>query len=122
LTELLSGAAAFSNVVVLDKDSPLQLITAGQATATAGPLLASARFDAVLEALDQNYEMVLMNFGAANAETVPLVLKSHAMLLVVSGDRVQDGALFCGSLSAAGVRAARFVIASDSKPPIALSA
>jgi tyrosine-protein kinase Etk/Wzc len=29
LTELLSGAAAFSNVVVLDKDSPLQLITAG---------------------------------------------------------------------------------------------
>jgi hypothetical protein len=65
---------------------------------------------------------VLMNFGAANSETVPLVLKSHAVLLVVSGDRVHDAALFCGSLAAAGVRAARFVIASDNKPPVALSA
>jgi succinoglycan biosynthesis transport protein ExoP len=122
LSELLSGAAAFSNVVVLDRESPLQLITAGQARATAGPLLASARFDAVIEALEQNYEMVLMNFGTASSETVGLVLKSHATLLVVSGDRVQDAALLCGSLAAAGVRAARFVIASDSKPPVALSA
>ncbi len=122
LAELLSGAAAFSNVVVLDTESPLQLITAGEARATAGPLLASARFDAVIEALEQNYEFVLMNFGAASSETVPLVLKSHAMLLVVSGDRIQDAALLCGSLAAAGIRAARFVIASDGKPPIALSA
>src|SRR5262245_19891196 len=59
LTELLSGAAAFSNVVVLDKESPLQLITAGQAGATGRSLLASPRFDTVIDALEQNYALVL---------------------------------------------------------------
>ena len=100
----------------------MQLITAGRARATAGPLLASARFDAVIEALEQNYELVLMNFGLADSNSIPLLLKSHAVILLVSGDRVQDAALLCGSLAAAGLRAARFVIALDGKPPIALSA
>jgi polysaccharide biosynthesis transport protein len=122
LAELLSGAAAFSNVVTLDKESPLQLISAGQERTAAAPLIASARFDAVLEALEQNYEMVLMNLGAASPETVPLVVKSHAALLVVSGERAQDAAVFCASLAASGVRAARFVIVSHAEEPIALRA
>ena len=119
LAELLSGAAAFSGVVVLDAESPLQLIPAGRDRGSAAALLASARFDAVLEALDQNYDIVLLDLGMASPETVPLVLKSHATLIVVSGARAQDAALLCGSLAASGVRAARFVIDSGAPAPIA---
>jgi succinoglycan biosynthesis transport protein ExoP len=123
LAELLSGAAAFSAVVVLDTESPLQLIPAGRARAAGAELLASARFDAVLEALDQSYEIVLMDLGRANPETVPLVLKSHATLVTVSGERVQDAALLCAALAASGVRAARFVVLASGAPaPIALGA
>jgi MinD-like ATPase involved in chromosome partitioning or flagellar assembly len=122
LAELLSGAAAFSNVVMLDKESPLQLIPAGRERTAAAPLIASARFDAVIEALEQNYEMVLMNLGAGSPETVPLAVKGHATLLVASGERAQDAALFCASLAASGVRAARFVIVSHAEEPIALRA
>jgi uncharacterized protein involved in exopolysaccharide biosynthesis len=122
LAELLSGVAAFSAVVVVDMESPLQLIPAGRERVAAATLLGSARFDAVLEALDQNYEIVLMNLGAANPESVPLVLKSHATLIAVAGERAHDAALLCGSLAASGVRAARFVIASGTQAPIALRA
>ena len=115
----LSGVSAFSGVVVRDAESPLQLIPAGRDRESAAPLLASARFDAVLEALDQNYDIVLLDLGMASPETVPLVLKSHATLIVVSGARAQDAALLCGSLAAAGVRAARFVIDSGAPAPIA---
>jgi Mrp family chromosome partitioning ATPase len=123
LAELLSGAAAFSAVVVLDPESPLQLIPAGRARAAGAELIASARFDAVLEALDQSYEIVLMNLGRANPETVALVLKSHATIVTVSGERVQDAALLCAALAASGVRAARFVIlAGNAAAPMALGA
>lgn len=66
LSDLLSGRAAFTDAIVRDRASGVHVIRQGKALDAAQAQLASERMDYILNALDQAYDVVLINVAPMN--------------------------------------------------------
>ena len=64
ISELVSGAASFAEIITRDRYSRAHIITAGAAAGDGSAILRFPRLPVTLEALARSYDQVVMNAGA----------------------------------------------------------
>ncbi len=112
LIELLSGDAAFSDVIVRDPHSPAHVLPAGLAAAGAHMPSTRERMNKMLEALEHAYDVVLVYVGAAaGAELAAdgLAARCKGAILFAPSARGADAGVILEHLHRLGVRSTRLV-------------
>ncbi len=90
LSELLSGAASFAEVIHRDHASRLHFIPTGRCEAD------FRDFDLILDALSETYDFIILLAPAFPRSDIAKVMAPYADLVVLTGSRLADG----GSLTA----------------------
>jgi uncharacterized protein involved in exopolysaccharide biosynthesis/Mrp family chromosome partitioning ATPase len=108
LSELLLGNASFAEVAIRDPISSAEVVAAGSSGAAAVHLLDSDRMDVILNALDQAYDLVIVNGPPATGQDLgkTVARRMSLALLVTDADRgsVDAANLAAHVLIAEGVR------------------
>ena len=108
LSELLLGNASFAEVAIRDSISGAEVVAAGSSGAAAVQLLDSDRMDVILNALDQAYDLVIVNGPPATGQDLgkTVARRMSLALLVTDADRssVDAANLAAHVLIAEGVR------------------
>jgi polysaccharide biosynthesis transport protein len=88
--DLISGTADFTKVIVRDPSSPTHLLRFGTVKNEASRLLVSQRTDAVLNALGSIYDIVIVHVGEASSDTMTVIEKCQAGLVLSPPNRFAD--------------------------------
>ena len=106
LSDLLKGQASFVDIIEKDGSSPAHLIHAGEMAAQAAGMTGSSMMSAVLGALAQSYDIVLLNEGdtafPADRESSVLPL-CDAAIVIAPEDSAGLSSSLCGALAKAGI-------------------
>ncbi len=119
LVELLSGNAAFSDVIVRDAHSEVHVLPAGLADAGATVPLTGRRIDMVLEALEHTYDVVLLNVGVITRSELAghgLLAKCQGAVLFAPAALAQEAGVILEHLRRLGARTTRLVKVGGPKP------
>ena len=107
--DLLAGTTDFTKVIVRDPLSSAHLLRFGLERNEEMISLMDQRTDAVLSALGNIYDMVIIHCGEASARTPMLVGKCQGALLLAPGLRHRDVANAARKLLASGLSDVQFV-------------
>jgi polysaccharide biosynthesis transport protein len=108
LCELVNGSADVAKVISRDSKTAVQLIRFGHGDSTSQAALA-AKLPAMLALLTQVYDIILLNFGEANAATPELLQNLGAVLFLAPPHRQHDALAASRTLTQRGVRQSLFV-------------
>jgi uncharacterized protein involved in exopolysaccharide biosynthesis/Mrp family chromosome partitioning ATPase len=103
LAELLTGSATFSDVIVQDDKSNLQIIPAGTNPASARPDLLGQRLNQLLEALGEVYDFILIDGGPVGAHSDVLTMAQNASIILVFAQNREMAVQPVNRLNAAGL-------------------
>ncbi len=117
LSDLLNGQAGFVDIIKRDIVSPLHIIHAGSMADEAAGKLGSPVMEAVLAAMGETYDVILLNEGETRFPADPkgTVLPLCGAVLAVAGQK--DAGLaesLCGALRGKGVKVAECLLVGDS--------
>jgi polysaccharide biosynthesis transport protein len=107
--DLLAGTTDFTKVIARDPQSNAHLLRFGMERNEAALSLMDQRTEAVLNALGNIYDIVLIHAGEASSRTTALIGKCQAALLVAPGLRQGEVAKNAKSLMEAGLIDVQFV-------------
>jgi Mrp family chromosome partitioning ATPase len=120
LSELLLGTASFAEIASRDTISGAEVLAAGSSGAAAAGLLDSDRMDLILSALDQAYDMVIVNGPPATGDNAgKAVARRVSLALLVTGadqNGVDAANLAAHVLIAEGVREVLPVLVNGDGP------
>jgi len=91
IAELVAGAASFGNVITRDQYSNVHLIATGTVGDNAAALAASPMLPAIVEALAQSYDHVVLDIGAANEVQVERFAPLAQRAVLVASDPANPG-------------------------------
>ncbi len=106
LSDLLTGQAGFVDVIEPDGLSPLHTMHAGDAAAQALEMTGSEMMSAVLDALEQSYDAILLNEGETRFPAAPtgsVLPLCGAVAIIASGADAALSRSLCGAVANAGV-------------------
>lgn len=92
LSELLSGDASFSQVIMRDPASRAHVIEAGR-FGLSEDLVSQSAFDTVMEALNHTYDHVVVDLGQLDRSVVAAKFLAHADHVVIASGGSNDGPL-----------------------------
>ena len=91
IAELVAGAASFGDIITRDQYSNVHLIATGNVGGNAMALAASPMLPAIVEALGQSYEHVVLDIGAANEVQVERFAPMAQRVVLVASDPAHAG-------------------------------
>jgi len=91
IAELVAGAASFGDVITRDQYSNVHLIATGNVGGNAMALAASPMLPAIVEALGQSYEHVVLDIGAADEVQVERFAPMAQRAVLVASDPANPG-------------------------------
>ena len=91
IAELSAGAASFGDVITRDQYSNVHLIATGNVGGNAMALAASPMLPAIVEALAQSYDHVVLDIGAANEVQVERFAPLAQRAVLVASDPANPG-------------------------------
>jgi Mrp family chromosome partitioning ATPase len=91
IAELVAGAASFGDVITRDQYSNVHLIATGNVGGNAMTLAASPMLPAIVEALGQSYEHVVLDIGAASEVQVERFASMAQRAVLVAADPANPG-------------------------------
>ena len=107
--DLLAGTTDFTKVIARDPLSNAHLLRFGMERNEATLSLMDQRTEAVLNALGNIYDVVLIHAGEASSRTTMLVVKCQAALLLAPDLRQEDVAKTAKSLLVSGLTDVQFI-------------
>jgi Mrp family chromosome partitioning ATPase len=113
IADLVTGRATFTKVIGRDSASAVHLLRFGIDRSAATLALLDERIEAVLGALAQSYELVIVHAGEATPETPALVHKCQAALLLAPAARAAEAAAAVDALLGAGLTVAGHVVIGE---------
>jgi len=122
LSDLVSGKADFTRVIARDQRSTAHILRFGGDNSIQGRNLIAERLGAVLAALGQSYDTVVIHCGEAVQETPALIRASGATIFLAPATRLADVTAAIAALRAAGyARVAHAVIGQTATPATAVN-
>jgi uncharacterized protein involved in exopolysaccharide biosynthesis/Mrp family chromosome partitioning ATPase len=109
LAELLSGAAAFTDIIARDALTGAHYLRAGLDREAAQAYLGGERMDMVLEALEAAYDLVLLHAGCGPGFPAALARKCQGALVLSTGPRPAETGRLLNDLRQSGLRAVQHV-------------
>ncbi|MDO8352038.1 MAG: hypothetical protein Q7T14_01135, partial [Aestuariivirga sp.] len=107
--DLLAGTTDFTKVIARDPLSNAHLLRFGVERNEAALSLMDQRTEAVLNALGNIYDVVLIHAGEASSRTTMLIVKCQAALLLAPDLRQEDVAKTAKSLLVSGLTDVQFI-------------
>jgi Mrp family chromosome partitioning ATPase len=114
--DLLAGTTDFTKVIARDPLSNAHLLRFGTERNETTLSLMDQRTEAVLNALGNIYDVVVIHAGEASSRTTMLVVKCQAALLLAPDLRQEDVAKTAKSLLVSGLTDVQFVRLEQAKP------
>jgi MinD-like ATPase involved in chromosome partitioning or flagellar assembly len=108
--DLLAGTADFTKVIIRDPFSTAHLLRFGFERSNASMALLNQKTDAVLGALGNIYDVVIVHAGETSSRTAALVGKCQGALVLAPATRQKDVAKAMAALSPSGQIAVQFVM------------
>lgn len=112
LFDVVSGKAGFSDAIVRDRMSQLQIMTAGTFGDLTPDALSGTTMANALNAMDQVYQMCLLHLGGANDKNIGLAANSGAVLVLANEDKIKEAQEICDALKSGQVKQAYVVCVS----------
>jgi Mrp family chromosome partitioning ATPase len=113
--DLLAGTTDFTKVIARDPLSNAHLLRFGVERNEATLSLMDQRMEAVLNALGNIYDVVLIHAGEASSRTTMLIVKCQAALLLAPDLRQEDVAKTAKSLLVSGLTDVQFIRLESAK-------
>lgn len=113
LVELVQGMADVAKVIVRDNKSNVHMIRYGQSADAATRDALATKMPAVLAALTQVYDIILVNASEAGPLTPELIKGVGSVIFLASSNRQKDAAAAARTLSARGIKQAIYVNIED---------
>jgi uncharacterized protein involved in exopolysaccharide biosynthesis/Mrp family chromosome partitioning ATPase len=113
--DLLAGTTDFTKVIARDPLSNAHLLRFGVERNEAALSLMDQRTEAVLNALGNIYDVVLIHVGEASSRTTMLIVKCQAALLLAPDLRQEDVAKTAKSLLVSGLTDVQFIRLEQAK-------
>ena len=116
----MSGNADFTRVIARDSRSTAHILRYGGDTSSQGRTLIAERLGAVLAALGQSYDTVVIHCGEAIQETPAMIRPSGAAIFLAPATRIADVTSAIAALRGTGyARVAHAVIGQTASPAAA---